>query len=235
MGSLTLSTTSAWLTETTGTVSITAPTRSVGDLLLVYAAARNNSETATDPSGWLRLVDASAVGSNSTVLWGRVATNDASDNFSVDFSATSVCNGQMAVFSGNVYSPLSGIVAHSIGNDTDTEATGLSYEGLTITTDNCLVLLVGKKTKTATSNGVTLSTPAGFTRIGFRAADGSMPVMVWEYAQQTTATSIATGGWTVVGTEESNIATGFTVALRTADASSSIAPLAAAYYYGNNA
>src|SRR3990172_4637765 len=62
----------------TGVLSVSAPTRSSGDLLLLLTSSRSGSETFNGaPTGWSVLYDASA---GDLTLLGRYATNDLNDD-----------------------------------------------------------------------------------------------------------------------------------------------------------
>lgn len=197
----------------TGTITQTAPTRTAGDLLLAYTEARLSTETLTQTWG---TVLASFSGGNGHLIC-RIATNTGADDISWDWSGTSTSSVQLTHWTGDVYSDCATIVAHS-ATRTSGNSSGFPYEALTVTTDETLVLIVGQKTKTATSNGATIDAEAGFTEISESGPNGTESFRVWNYVQQTTAANIAASDWAFTGTTETGTARGFTVALRTATA-----------------
>jgi hypothetical protein len=182
-----------------------------GDLGLAIAASRS-VETITTPSGWTLL----AAGSSGVpALYGRIMQGgDVAPTFV--FSGTTRHVAQVASFSGDVYTDLATIVAHSTPR-TEGSGADFPYDALSITTDNCLVLIVGQKTKTNATNGATINDEAGFTELGESGEDGTRFFLVWNYVQQTTATNIAAGAWDFTGATESLTRRGFTVALKSLD------------------
>lgn len=166
--------------------------KSAGDLLICAAAVRSGAETPNAaPAGWQIL------GSNTRVaVYGRIATNDANDNISShDFwSGTSSNNAQIAAFSGDVYTDLNTIVvsvAYGSGQSND-----IPSGALTLATDNCLVIGIGAKQKSATSDGSTITSPTGLdNRIQLNWANGDVVGFVWDYTIQTTAANIDAGIW----------------------------------------
>lgn len=208
------------------TITITAPTRSAGNLILVWAYARS-AETAPTVTGYTTLVS-----DDRTALYGRIATNDASDNWSGDFSGTTRSFGLMSCWSGDVYTDLNTIVAHSSfrvpGSDADPNPFqwGTSTPALTVTTDDCLVLICGRKTKTVTADGSTFAAEAGFTRIDYSCPAGTRNIGIWDYVQQTTAANIAPGTWDrTAGANESQTVNGLTIALKTSSTASTATPV----------
>lgn len=196
-----------------GTLTQTAPTRTAGDLLLAYTEARLSTETLTQSWG---TVLASFSGGNGHLIC-RIATNTSADDISWDWSGTSTSSVQLTHWTGDVYDDCATIVAHSAVRTSGNSA-GFPYEALTVTTDDTLVLIVGQKTKTTTTNGATINAEAGFTEISESGPNGTESFRVWNYVQQTTATNITAGDWDFTGTTETQTARGFTVALRTATA-----------------
>ncbi len=217
-GAYTVSQTSTWANGT-GTLSVTAPTRAVGNLLLVCTAARAATETLSDPSGWTRLQDTVSTNNDSLILYGRIATNDASDNFSGDWSGSSRSGAQMAVLTGDIYSDLATIVAHSATTGVTTNLSTIPLTALTISTANTFVVGCGKRAKTASTDGATITAPAALTgHIGSLYPNGATEVgITWDAVQQTTATNISADSWTFSASESVPYAT-MTVALKTASA-----------------
>lgn len=166
--------------------------KSAGDLLLCATGARSSSETLnTAPTGWTHLGSVNRIG-----VYGRIATNDSNDNISShDFwSGTSSTYSQIACFTGDVYTDLSSIVV--VSNSGSGESVDLPNVSLTPTMDNNIIIGIGAKQKTTTSNGATLTSPSGLSnRIGLSWANGSTIGFVWDYTIQTTATAISASVW----------------------------------------
>ncbi len=221
MPAYTFNSAGAWVGAGTADVTASMPTSwSVGNLGLLYACARAASETITDPPGWYRL---GASSSGHVALFGRILqSGDTAPT--VTFSGTSNHRLNMCAFGGDVYTDLTSIVAHSQAH-TNAGSTGFPYTGLTVSTDNCLVIACGSKTKTATADGSSVDAEAGFTRIGTVTGSGTSLIAVWDYVQQTTQSSIGADGWTLTGTTEGQTVGGFFVALK----SGSVAPIVAYY------
>ncbi len=199
---------------------------SPGNLGLIFGSARG-THTATTPAGWTLLAQSP---SGYTYLWGRVMqSGDADPSFT--WSGSSRKKMQCAIFSGDVYTDLSTIVAHSSVR-TDGGALQMPYQGLTVTTDNCLVLICSSKSKTATSDATTVADEPGFTTIGWDTNTGATSnLAAWAYVQQTTAANITAGSWDLSfspGVDEAESVRGFTVALKTS-AAASTAPIVAYY------
>lgn len=194
----------------------------IGDLLLIATCARLSTETLATPAGWTLLADTTASTNDSLALYGRVAeSGDTSP--SLDWSGTSSARHQMAAFYGNVYTDLSTIVAHSAVAGSTSNTANLPNPALTVSTDECLIVAVGKKQKTATSDGATLTSPAGLdNRIGTNVIAGSNLMMVWDYTQQATAANVGASVWTQSIAESLEYAS-LCVALRTtADATGAL-------------
>ena len=195
---------------------------SPGYLALAYISTRTNTEVITAAAGWteLELTSEGAAG-----LYGRVLqTGDTTPVFTFSGGSARAC--QIAIFSGSVYTDLASIVAATAVRTGASSAT-MPYEALTVPTNDCLVIIFGKKSKSTTSNGGTPSAEPGFTEIGSRGVDGLAVSAVWNYVQQTTAANISAGDWTWSVTETAQ-SSGFTVALKTAAVGSSAR--FAAYY-----
>lgn len=216
--------------EGTGTLSPGAPTgKASGDLLLLASASRTPADTPpAAPSGWTLLLDTTSTAVDSLVLYGRIADGGADDTPTLDWSGTSASVAQIAAFYGDVWSSVGSIVAHSSVAGVNSGTVDIPNPALTITTDNCLIIGVGKKGKTATSDGATVSSPSGLNnRIGFSWVNGSSRVgFVWDYTQQTTAANIGASVWDQ-SVDESVAYASMVVALKTEAAT--IAPKASFY------
>lgn len=182
----------------TGTLTPGAPSgKATGDLLLLATGARAATETLSTPSGWTLLLDTTSTANDSCALFARIADGSGSDTPTFDWSGTSDGFAQIAAYYGDVFTDLANIIAHSAVAGTTSNTTNIPIPALTVTTDNCLLLAVGKKQKTATSDGGSATPPTG---INSELAD-SWPTgatrlaFVWGYTQQTTATNFTAGVW----------------------------------------
>lgn len=171
--------------------------KAAGDLLLTLTGARTATETVNTPTGWVLLADSSPTANDSLAIFGRIATNDANDDLNFDFwSGTSNNHTRMLCFRGGGYTDLSTIVAHSGIAGAASNTADIPNAAVTITTPNCLIIGVGKKQKTATSDGATFTSPAGLdNRIFLRWAAGALVGMVADYTIQTSAANISASIW----------------------------------------
>jgi hypothetical protein len=211
----------------TGTVSSSGSPgqpagKSIGDLLVCKVQARLNSETlnSAPSNGGASWVIAASVGSEAYLL--KIAEDTDTTQSSLDaivghdfHSGTSDARAQIACFTGDVYPDLATIVAHSHGYIFSGSTADMPTDGMAITVPNCLIIGGAKKAKTSTSNGATITSPAGLShRIGSSWVNGSVVGFVWDYEQQTDATDIAAGIWDQ-SVEEGSYGSSLLVALKT--------------------
>lgn len=198
----------------TGALSPTC-TRAAGNLLLLNIIQRDNTETlTTTPSGFTLLSPQTNVGWN--YLYGRIADGSATDLPTVQYSSTGKAKAAMASFSGSVYKDLNSIVHAAIDKHTPATQTSILYDALTIALGNCLVICVGSKNKTATSDGTTVNDLAGTTRLARDTQNGNDISLWWGYVQQTAATNMASATQTLTGTTETLQYTSLYIALKSA-------------------
>ncbi len=199
---------------------------SVGDLLLLSLVGRNNGETAPAPTGWTLVSPASPVSWD--YLYARIADGTADDTpTGLQYTGTTRSQAQIACFSGGGF-PLVSIVTNSVSQSGNNAAIIYSA-GLTIAPANCLVIAVGTKNKTATSNGTTINALSGFTPfvIGGTVIAGTDISQWWGYQIQTTPTNLSAGQTqTLTGTTETLQFTSMYVALQ----SQAAMPAASATY-----
>ena len=168
-------------------------TFSAGDLLLGFTRSRASSETFTQPAGWTTIL--THTNSNGSIcMFAKIAVGgDSAPTISWSGSSYVIC--QIASFTGDVYTDLSTIVAHSaVLNGT---ATDIDVPALTVTTDNCLIVAAGGHNKTATSDGATLTPPGAYTDIGSGVPAGASTAYAWGYVQQTTAANLSATEWNI--------------------------------------
>lgn len=162
-----------------------------GNLLILMTGQRGNGGSIIDLApDWTQLGAYTTGGSLN--IWGRIASGTSADEPAVDWSATNNSFAWIEQYSGDVYTDLASIVAH-IGTASGSQA-ALRAAGASITTDNCLLLLLSRK-NCAAANATTFTAPGSFTKrqslianTNHWAASGS-----W---QQTAATDFAAQNWT---------------------------------------
>lgn len=213
MGTLTLATVNP-VFRGTGDLS---PTHSgtAGRLALLFCGAENAaSETGiATPSGWTPM---SGRGGPHTAIFGRILTGgDATPT--VDFQNTANHFAQIGEWTGDVPADLSTAV-HVESDAFSSSATVPPVPNITITEADCLVVTAGWHSKTVTSDGSTYNDLANFTEIDEDRPNGTTVDFVWNYWQQTTATSLSGVTRAMTGTTQSTSATGLSVAIRTAAA-----------------
>lgn len=200
-----------------------------GDLLVLVTGARTSTETLNSNANWVLLGDTSSTANGSLAVLGRIATADANDDVNHDWwSGTSNAHQRILCFRGGGYTDLSTIVVHSGISGAASNTADIPNAAVSITTDNCLVIGVGKKQKTTTANGATLTSPTGLdNRVFLRWASASVVGLVCDYTIQTTATPIGASAWTQSIAESLHYAS-IILALKSADAQSN-APRARFY------
>lgn len=203
-------------TSGTGALSLTAPTRAVGNVLILGTSSRGSTATVGVETGWILLKDTDTAGNPSASLQCRIADNTSADNWSEDWSGTDQSEAIMVVLSGDEWDDCSTIVAHQ--NDRIANSGNVNYPSLTITTDSTFVVVYASKYKTATGDDNTFTgTEDGFTEIDTTVLPGISLARVLAYQQQTTATNVSTGSFGLVsGTSESLSTYAVIVALKTA-------------------
>src|SRR3990172_3212696 len=184
----------------TGALSVSAPTRASGDLLLLLTATRAGDETFNGaPTGWSVLYDASA---GDLTLLGRYATNDLNDDVtSYDFwSGNSSASACIFRVQGGGSGSLASIVVGTPGTVSNS-GDDIYCPAATALENNCLCLGIARKSKNDTSNDATLlSSPTGLSNnVLFYYPNGYTCGLVLNYAIQTTATNITAQdpGWNI--------------------------------------
>jgi hypothetical protein len=183
------------------TLSPGAPAGAVtGDLLLMACGIRSATETYLTPTGWTALADTYSTNNDGLVLFGRIADGSATDTpAAFDFWTGTVNNtGQICAFTGDVYTNLADIVQDVAVSGIATDIADIPNPALTVTADNCLIIGIGKKHKTNTINGATITSPTGLdNRIALVNENGANCLLVWDYTVQTTASSISASVWDI--------------------------------------
>lgn len=181
-----------------GTFSGDLPnTYAIGDLLLSSVVIRAGSETITSFPNYTLLFGEPDGG---CFLYGRYATGsngspDANDDVSVTRSGTARAAVVTATFRDSLGGTALGSIVHAsadsdVANNT---AATLDYPGLTITVDNCLVIVIGEKQK-AVDEATTVDAEGGLTVLSnYRPAFTTSFITAFQYAIQTTATNLTAG------------------------------------------
>ena len=199
-----------------------------GDLLLLLLCNRDPTDPlVTAPSGYTLLgTDDAGSLTGGILIYGKIAVSASETAPAISFSSMSLCNYHMAAFRDSNGVTTLGSITHVLAKgDTASNAnTTITYPAATITVDDCLVIIAGRKSK-AISEASTVDAEAGFTEISeYRRAVASSQVSVWNYAIQTTAANITSGTWnfaTGTWTEGSRDERALTLALLSSAASGS--------------
>lgn len=165
------------------------------DLLVIVASIRNSGTGTVDtPAGW-EIIKASG----NVSVFGKLADYGEED-VTVSFAggaAGATCIAQMFSVRGTAARRV-GIAAsiHTSAAQLNGSAQNIAYPALTITQDNCAVLVVGWKQDDWTS----VAQLAGMTEIlDSPSVVGSDAGMVADYVVQSTATNLASGSLVVTG------------------------------------
>ena len=188
--------------------------KQVGDLLTMMVWSRDSTKTVTPPSGWTALSD--NVNVTWTYLYGRIADGTGSDTPTLTYSGTAHIGAQIACFTGNVFGTIGSIVAAAADEFLPGTQISILYPALTVPQANCLVIAMGTKNKTATSDGTSVNNLSGLTKIDTHTATGTAVSQWWGYVQQTAAANFATATQTLTGTTETLQYTSAVIALKTA-------------------
>lgn len=162
---------------------------SAGDLLVLVVRS-NSGVVVITPSDVTTLIRERTTNGRCQV-YAKLATGSESGNFTISTDISNALVAQCARFSG---APATLVGIEHRGAVTGSSATtGLAYTGLTITQDDCLVIVVGGK-----SNGAnTFSVPAEMDAEVGEDAQGTSACLVWDYKIQTTATNLSGNNWTI--------------------------------------
>ncbi len=190
---------------------------SVGDLLLLSLVGRDNTQTAPAPTGWTLISPTLPVSWN--YLYARIADGTALDTpTGLLYTGSTRSQAQISAFTGGQYTDLSTIVTNSVSQYLPgTQVSILYSNGLTIAPANCLVIALGTKNKTVTSNGTTINALSGFTPIvaNGTVVNGTDISQWWGYQIQTSPTNIAASlTQTLTGTTETLQYTSLLIAIQ---------------------
>lgn len=186
------------------TPALPGGTLAAGDLMLMFAAARNTGISAV-PAGWTRI----SIPEVDFALLAKVHTGSESAptvNFA-DGGAGNTCSAQITSFRGSFSIP--GTYVRANGRE-NASAQNIAYPAMRVPQEHsgCLILYMGQKLDDwtgVTSPGTEISEPSSTL--------GSDQGLVWAFQIQTTPTDIAAGSFTVTGGAAAQSA-GAVVALR---------------------
>lgn len=191
----------AWA-DGTGTITPALPAGwAVGDLLVMPAWARTNTETmTTPPTGWTDL--ATHVDVTWNFFYGRIAQSGDTAP-SLTWSGTNDHRAQIAAFSGDVWQGGLASIVHAANDKYLPGAQNdILYDALTIALAECLCFATAVKNKTVTSDGTTFNNLATWNQIAQETLAGSDMATWWGYKQQTTAANLPAATQTRTGTAE---------------------------------
>lgn len=163
----------------------------IGDLLLYSTGEYQGSDTLTFPDGSWTLLSRNTT-FHEQQIYGKFATTTSEVIPTVTWGASNPGYAQLTTFIGvdptfiNVFTGLnterqSNVTANIVGPSS----------ALTPTQGNALLLFLGERNKTATSNGTTYAAPSNWTIAAQSAPNGTQPSVVVAYWIQTTATATA--------------------------------------------
>lgn len=188
--------------------TITSPGTAADQILILQVSGRGGG-TLNVPTGWTTLVD----NSQESVILGRVATNDASDDITAHSFLDVETWVKMTAWSG-------GTLNLSVAAETArTTKSGVSIQSITPAHDDCLCLSVATKSKTATQNGVNATaTPGGYTEQLDQANDGSVELSLMAYEILVGGSGVFNGGgdYTLSLADWSQLSNEVTIALQPA-------------------
>ncbi len=182
-----------------------------GDFIVIASVSRSD-DTITTPPGYEVLY--TSTGNSAHCFFGKFASGTESD-VSLDYAGSSRRVAQAAVFRG----VKSGLVIDAVDGGASSAEGGsifLSYPAITPSEDGCLVLMCGRWTQTSTSS-LSSDPIAGFTELGDLHANqgGSQSLLfLFAYQIQTTATTISSGTWPIIGTPEANTQQSIALAIK---------------------
>lgn len=168
-------------------VTRSAPTRAVGDLLLVLLHKGNSGATVTESGNWTAIDEA---GASFFDVYRRVATNTAADDFSATLSVSAGWGVYYVVLRGGGSTVTGGVIE-------DDSSSPITVPSITMPADGSVALLSAYVTYSGTSPNVT--TPSGFTATDAQATTVTgFPIQFELFLRS--ATAGATGTVSLAGT-----------------------------------
>lgn len=171
-------------------INVAYPTVSAGDIIFLALTSGPTGGSFTPADTNFASVVTRTTNASTTLFW-KVASGTESGTNNITYSSGGQCYGQMCAFKGGPGTVTGNV--HATNNTGLGATTGLAYAGLTITQPNCLVIVVGCKV----GNAFGFNVPAPFDAEIAESHTSAGLCLVWDYKIQTTATTIATGNWTI--------------------------------------
>lgn len=199
----------------TGPLVVPRPgTYDSGDLLLLCACARADSEVSdTDPATFTRLQVSAGGGFE---VWGLIAAGGESDP-SISFDGSTRCAAFMAALHSSTGWPVIGSCVIDSNVFTSGAITAMRYASLTVSQDNLCVVQIGtKQLTTANTNPATaVNVTFGWSALGFAAnnAVSSGVAIAGQFQSQTSATNASQSTETITGNSDSGNPRGISLSL----------------------
>ena len=177
-----------------------------GDLLIAFANKRSSPDDQLNPpvgGNWEILKRHSAAFSGNVSEMTFYAKFAGAAESSPTFTAVggSVGTIQILTVRGNFGSSIPALLSASA--DDEIFDTNIEYPALTVTDDNSLILIGGKKRESFPTT-VTAGAVSGFTQVGERFGGATPMITVWYSQIQTTATNILSGQIPLTNTTTGN-------------------------------
>lgn len=211
----------SWVSSSVGgPLSVVAPASATGKLLLLVTAFRAGTASITSLEPHYQQLAAYTT-NGSIEVWGRIGDDTANDDQTVQWGGSNWAHAVILAYGGDVHTELSTLVAHS-ATEGSSGSSSLNLPTVSgVTTDDCLVFAVGRKSKTTVSNDATDVSHASLTMRAEIVQAGVSQAIGIADLQQTTAANFDGTNMTINGTAESLAANGLVLYLRTATAGGS--------------
>lgn len=170
-----------------------------GDTLLVIDALKADGTVADSLAEYSQLATILGSTSRRLTLLGKI--HDGSESApQIDITGTGNSHSAVMIALRGAYQAIASAVHASAGQTGDNVDLTIEYPALTITENNCAVLLVVSHNDDLAAGALTFDTPAGFTKVGeYDTTLGGDHSFAIYYQIQTTATNISAGTVTKSG------------------------------------
>ncbi len=139
-------------------ISLTAGTREAGDGLLVTVWIQSTTQSPSTPSGWTLLGTAARSGSFKEYVYGRIASNTSTDNFTSEWAEAKSRFGEMRRITGKP----AAVASWLVGSEANGSGTKATLTGVTTTSAENLLIGIWDTAEAATVKEVS----AGWTADG---------------------------------------------------------------------
>jgi hypothetical protein len=189
--------------------------------LILHTGNRASTQSITSlATDWTQLIATTTSGS--IEVWARIATGAAADTPSPDWSGTADSYAWIEAYYGDVHTDLATIIHASASVDTGAAQADPIVPTLTITLDDVLLIVHGRKNKSAVSDdATTITAPAegSLVKLAQAITSGAGSIAAASASvQRTTASNYAGTDFTINGTVETAAGNGVALALKTATA-----------------